>query len=195
MRQVVAVASPNGSGLHVCVQEPPAAGGAEAGAASEGGEESAASEEVAGAMADGLSEAGPLKAAAEEPDHAPQQVGIMPPGSGFRRNPTQHEGHVVTCGGPCGALMGRPRVLHAVVGLLLVCSAAHSCVVVELSDAGLAANVNSLWGSLPAYHGFNGTIYLDSWKFAYKCAETGGFGDFFKPDEGGSLLPMRKVAV
>lgn len=78
--------------------------------------------------------------------------------------------------------MGRPRVLRTVAGLLLVCSAVRSCVVVELSDAGLAANVNSLWGSLPAYHGFNGTIYLDSWKFAYKCTESGGFGDFFKPD-------------
>lgn len=74
----------------------------------------------------------------------------------------------------------------AVLGLTLLCRTSWACSILELSEAGLAANVNKLWYSLPAFYGFNGSVFLDNTKFAYKCEEDGGWTDFFVPETGES---------
>jgi hypothetical protein len=84
--------------------------------------------------------------------------------------------------------MGHMRGLLSLASLLLVCGGAvHACEILQLSDAGLAANVNSLWFSLPSYHGLNGSIFVDNAKFAYKCTEYGGWHDIFVPESGPAI--------
>lgn len=62
----------------------------------------------------------------------------------------------------------------------------HGCVVLQLHFSGLAANLNGLLASLPAFDATNGTIYIDSELFQYKCSDQGGLFDFFVP---GMLQP------
>lgn len=65
--------------------------------------------------------------------------------------------------------------------ILLACTAeSHGCVVLQLYEHGLGANLNVLLSALPAFYGVNGTIYLDDRRFQYKCRDEGGFFDIFK---------------
>ncbi|BDA44737.1 hypothetical protein COCOBI_06-2150 [Coccomyxa sp. Obi] len=59
-----------------------------------------------------------------------------------------------------------------------------ACSVLEFHMSGLAAHVNGLWNALPALYGSNGSIYIDSENFPYKCTEGGGWSDFFVTEPG-----------
>ncbi len=62
----------------------------------------------------------------------------------------------------------------------------RGCFVLQLHGSGLAANLNVLLASLPAFYGVNGSIYLDNRRFQYGCRDQGGFFDIFVP---GMLQP------
>jgi predicted dehydrogenase len=47
-----------------------------------------------------------------------------------------------------------------------------------------ASHINELWEALAALYGTNGSVYLDSTRFSYKCSENGGWSDFFQTEEG-----------
>lgn len=59
-----------------------------------------------------------------------------------------------------------------------------ACTVLEFYNSGLAAHVTGLWNALPAFYGSNGSIYIDSEKFPYKCTEGGSWSDFFITEPG-----------
>lgn len=56
----------------------------------------------------------------------------------------------------------------------------HGCVVLQLYEHGLGANLNVLLSALPAFYGVNGTIYLDDRRFQYRCRDEGGYFDIFR---------------
>ncbi len=63
-----------------------------------------------------------------------------------------------------------------------ICAAfGRGCFVLQLHGSGLAANLNVLLSSLPAFYGVNGSIYLDNTRFQYGCHDEGGFFDIFSP--------------
>ncbi len=70
---------------------------------------------------------------------------------------------------------------HAV--LLLCClQLATACTVLELTGAGFAANAVHVFHAYTLFAENNGTIYLDSTAFEYKCTAEGGWQEFFSFD-------------
>ena len=88
---------------------------------------------------------------------------------------------------PLRLWMGRSHISHAVSILLAVhtcLTLIRGCVILELVGHGFASNINALFSALPAYNGFNGTIFLDNYFFAYKCTDEGGLHEFFATEPG-----------
>lgn len=67
--------------------------------------------------------------------------------------------------------------------LLLFCCVpaqlAHGCIVLELTGAGFAANAVHVLHAYTLFSENNGTLYLNSTEFQYKCNSEGGWHDFF----------------
>jgi hypothetical protein len=66
----------------------------------------------------------------------------------------------------------------------------RGCFVLQLHGSGLAANLNVLFNSLPAFYGVKGNIYLDNTRFQYGCHDEHGFFDIFTP---GMLQPFENT--
>ncbi len=70
-----------------------------------------------------------------------------------------------------------------IAGLLLFCTglaaAVQGCTVLELTGAGFAANAVHVLHAYTLFSQSNGTLYLNSTEFQYKCAKEGGWHDFF----------------
>jgi len=66
--------------------------------------------------------------------------------------------------------------------LLLFCTAAaavQGCTVLELTGAGFAANAVRVMHAYTVFLQNNGTFYVDSAEFQYKCGIGGGWHEFF----------------
>ena len=87
--------------------------------------------------------------------------------------------------------MGRSHLRHALVLSLLAlitCTTLVSCcVVLQVVGHGFASNINALFSALPAYYGFNGSIFLYNYHFVYKCTDEGGLHEFFATEPGDAL--------
>lgn len=87
--------------------------------------------------------------------------------------------------GTAGVSMAAKMLINIQLGLIFLLSAPGSavlgCVVLQLHFSGLAANLNGLLASLPAFDETNGTVYIDNAMFPYKCSDEGGLFDFFVP--------------
>ncbi len=57
--------------------------------------------------------------------------------------------------------------------------AVQACTVLELTGAGFAANAVHILHAYTVFSQNNGTLYLNSTEFQYKCANEGGWHDFF----------------
>jgi hypothetical protein len=55
----------------------------------------------------------------------------------------------------------------------------QACTVLELTGAGFAANAVHVLHAFTVFSQNNGTLYLNSTEFQYKCASEGGWHDFF----------------
>ena len=69
------------------------------------------------------------------------------------------------------------------------------CTVLELTGAGFAANAVHILHAYTLFSQNNGSIYLNSSGFEYKCGHDGGWHDFFRFDAtSGSLGNYRHDA-
>lgn len=57
-----------------------------------------------------------------------------------------------------------------------------ACTVYELTGAGFAANAVHVLHAYTLFAQNNGTLFLDSSAFEYKCAQEGGWQEFFSLD-------------
>lgn len=73
-------------------------------------------------------------------------------------------------------------MLHIVLLLCSLLQHAGACTVLELTGAGFAANAVHVFHAYTLFAQNNGTIYLDSSAFEYKCAGEGGWQEFFSFD-------------
>jgi hypothetical protein len=55
----------------------------------------------------------------------------------------------------------------------------HGCTVLELTGAGFAANAVHVLHAYTLFSESNGTLFLNSTEFQYKCTNEGGWHDFF----------------
>ena len=91
----------------------------------------------------------------------------------------------------CGPAIG------ALTVLAVACLVQHSdaCTVLELTGAGFAANAVHILHAYTLFAHNNGSIYLNSSGFEYKCGQDGGWHDFFRFDAtSGSLGRYRPEA-
>lgn len=66
--------------------------------------------------------------------------------------------------------------------LVLGVRAAGACTVIHLTGAGFAANAVHLLHAYTLFSQNNGTMYVNSTAFEYKCSSSGGWHDFFTFD-------------
>lgn len=66
--------------------------------------------------------------------------------------------------------------------LVLVLRPAETCTVLELTGAGFAANAVHMLHAYTLFSQNNGTMYINSTAFEYKCSTEGGWHDFFSFD-------------
>ena len=72
--------------------------------------------------------------------------------------------------------------------------AAGACTVIELTGAGFAANAVHLLHAYTLFSHNNGTMYVNSTAFEYKCSATGGWHDFFTFDgTNGAVATVDKM--
>lgn len=69
-----------------------------------------------------------------------------------------------------------------VLALVLLIRAATCCTVLELTGAGFAANAVHMLHAYTVFSQNNGTMYVNSTAFEYKCSNEGGWHDFFSFD-------------
>ena len=74
------------------------------------------------------------------------------------------------------------RLWFVVVAIVLVLRSAGACTVLELTGAGFAANAVHVLHAYTLFSQNNGTMYINSTAFEYKCSNEGGWHDFFTFD-------------
>ena len=74
------------------------------------------------------------------------------------------------------------RLWYVVVALVLGLRTAGACTVLELTGAGFAANAVHVLHAYTLFAHNNGTMYINSTAFEYKCSSVGGWHDFFTFD-------------
>ena len=74
------------------------------------------------------------------------------------------------------------RLWTVVVALVLGLRTAGACTVLELTGAGFAANAVHVLHAYTLFAHNNGTMYINSTAFEYKCSSVGGWHDFFTFD-------------
>ena len=71
---------------------------------------------------------------------------------------------------------------HAALLLCNILQVSRACTVYELTGAGFAANAVHVFHAYTLFAQNNGTLFLDSRDFEYKCDQDGGWQDFFSFD-------------
>ena len=74
------------------------------------------------------------------------------------------------------------RSWYVVVALVLGLRSAGACTVLELTGAGFAANAVHVLHAYTLFSQNNGTMYINSTAFEYKCSNEGGWHEFFTFD-------------
>ena len=83
--------------------------------------------------------------------------------------------------------------LYAVLVLCFLTHWSRACTVFELTGAGFAANAVHVLHAYTLFAHNNGTLFLDSSAFEYKCAQDGGWQDFFSYDTTKGILRSYNV--
>lgn len=86
------------------------------------------------------------------------------------------------------------RFWRILSGLVLVVTAADACTVLQLTGAGFAANAVHMLHAYTLFSQNNGTMYINSTMFEYKCSNEGGWHDFFSFDgTNGTMANIDKM--